>query len=467
MMKLHERIDSLQTAYLVCESFYTMKYISNLSLLISFLLFVQCTKEQKTDEWMELFNGKDLSGWKAIENPASFSVRDGNIVANGKRSHLYYVGDDGNADFKNFEFSMDVMTYNLTNSGVYFHTGQQDEGWLNKGYEMQINSTHKGGGDYKEVKKGGSLYSIRNVYKAFAKDSVWYTMNLRVVGKHIQIRMDGKLIVDYVEPVNPSRYKEVKDQDKLSHGTFALQGHDVESTVFFKNIRVKKLDDNLQDSVAVPQEDVFPKLIETQTHHFASIDTRISTDASFSLDSALQQFYATGVNLGLVAHDSIFHDEAAVTAFTMLYNEHPVFLGVEIDPVKAGGDGKEKYKAFDYVIGSIALDSKGNAKTVMDNYVKRIVETLQKKNIDIWSHASRLPESHSKDYATLWTTDRITKVVEAAKQNNVAIEIDNERQLPSIEFLKIAKEKGCRFANGGIYRNNKMFEPSYLSLIHI
>lgn len=427
------------------------------------MVFIQCGKEQKTDEWIELFNGKDLSGWKANENPESFSVRDGNIVANGKRSHLLYVGEDGQADFKNFEFSIDVMTYHLTNSGVYFHTAHQPEGWLSKGYEMQINSTHRGGGDYKEVKKGGSLYSIRNVYKAFVKDSVWYTMNLRVVGKHIQIRMDGKLIVDYVEPVTPSRYREVdKGQDLLSHGTFALQGHDVESTVFFKNIRVKKLDDQLQDSIAIPQTDIFPRVVELQSHHFAFIDSNIKSNGDLNIDSALHQFYTTGINLGIVTHDSIFTDDAAVSAFTMMYNEYPVFLGLEIDPVKTKEITPERKNQFDYSIGKIKGDVYiKNPQIAMDSYVKLIVETLNKKNIDIWSSATVLPESLARDYKTLWTKARMMEVIDAARQNNVAIEIDNVHRLPEIEFLRLAKEKGCRFANSGMFVNNRITQPDY------
>jgi len=325
---------------------------------------------------------------------------------------------------------------------------------------MQINSSHKGAGDYKEVKKGGSLYSVRNIYKSFVKDSVWHTMNLRVVGKHIQIRMNGTLIVDYVEPENPSRYREVaKGQDLLSQGTFALQGHDYESTVFFKNIRIKKLDDNLQDSVAIPKEDVFPKLIEQQSNHFAFIDIGIEADGEFELDSALQQFYATGINLGIVAHDSIFNDEASVSAFTTMYGEYPVFLGLEIDPGKVKEIPLEKRTHFDYVIGKInpAQKFKGS-QADMDSYVKLVVETLNKKSIDIWSSAGLLPVDNS---AALWTKDHMLKVIEAAKLNNVAIEIDNQHRSPSMDFLKLAKEKGCHFANGGIYVNNQMNEPVY------
>src|SRR5687767_5732941 len=155
----------------------------------SFSLLTSCTQEKKNDEWIMLFNGKDLSNWEANENPESFKVVDEMIVANGLRSHLFYVGEGKEpVNFKNFELNLDVMTHHLANSGIYFHTGHQKEGWLDQGYELQVNSSHRGAGGYKEVKKGGSLYGVRNLYKAYTKDSVWYNFNLRVYGKHIQIK---------------------------------------------------------------------------------------------------------------------------------------------------------------------------------------------------------------------------------------------------------------------------------------
>ena len=107
-------------------------------LLLSFCILMGCTPEQKADEWIELFNGKDLSNWKANESPESFKVVDGVLVANGVRSHLFYVGDGKEpANFKNFELNLDVMTYPLANSGIYFHTAHQKEGWLDQGYEAR------------------------------------------------------------------------------------------------------------------------------------------------------------------------------------------------------------------------------------------------------------------------------------------------------------------------------------------
>src|SRR5688500_8076857 len=100
---------------------------------IAFAIFTHCTQEKKTNEWVDLFNGKDLTGWKPNESPESFKVADGMIVANGQRSHLFYVGTGrDSASFKNFELNLDVMTHHLANSGVYFHTGYQKEGWLTR-----------------------------------------------------------------------------------------------------------------------------------------------------------------------------------------------------------------------------------------------------------------------------------------------------------------------------------------------
>src|ERR1051326_5285981 len=83
--------------------------------------------------WISLFNGKDLTGWKVNENPSTFSVQDGAIVAHGPRSHCFYVGDFHDHNFKDFELKVDVMTKPGSNGGIYIQTEYQDEGWPGKG----------------------------------------------------------------------------------------------------------------------------------------------------------------------------------------------------------------------------------------------------------------------------------------------------------------------------------------------
>lgn len=184
--------------------------------------------------WVSLFDGQTLSGWKASEATDSFEVVDGAIVARGKpRSHLFYIGD-GEA-FESFELALEVKAGPGSNSGVYFHTRYQERGWPRHGFEAQVNGSHR------DPVKTGSLYHVVDVEKSPVPDDEWFRYTIRVEGKRIVIRVNGKTTVDYTEPEGKRpgpRFTSVIDQ-----GTFALQAHDPRSVVYFKNIRVRRLPD--------------------------------------------------------------------------------------------------------------------------------------------------------------------------------------------------------------------------------
>ena len=222
-----------------CEGKTAMPGKSVLSLFcLCFVLLASPTIAEKADssqqqDWVSLFDGKSLTGWKASEREGTFSVKDGMIVVDGKRSHLFYVGEVENADFKDFEFKADVMTMPGANSGIYFHTEYQQTGWPAKGYESQVNNTHS------DTQKTGGLYATVRVNPAPAQDKQWFTHHIIVRGKHVIVKIDGNTVVDYVEPDDVS-FPDWPGR-KLSSGTFALQGHDPGSIVYYKNIVVKPL----------------------------------------------------------------------------------------------------------------------------------------------------------------------------------------------------------------------------------
>ena len=54
----------------------------------------------------------------------------------------------------------------------------------------------------------------------------------------------------------------------------------------------------------------------------------------------------------------------------------------------------------------------------------------------------------AKDYDRLWTPERMQKVIDAAKANDVAIEINNRYRIPSADFIKLAKQTGVKFSFG-------------------
>jgi hypothetical protein len=184
--------------------------------------------------WVSLFDGKSLDGWKASEAPGTFKVEDGVIVVNGNRSHLFYVGPVNNHDFTNFEWKAEIMTFPNANSGMYFHTEWQETGWPSKGYEVQVNNSHS------DTIRTASLYNVQNVAEKHAKDNEWFTQHVIVHGKHVVVKVNDKVIVDYTEPDNVQRPDDMKGR-LISHGTFALQGHDPGSKVLYRKIMVKVL----------------------------------------------------------------------------------------------------------------------------------------------------------------------------------------------------------------------------------
>jgi hypothetical protein len=195
------------------------------------------------DGWTSMFNGKDLSGWKsntATENqPAGvFSAKDGELIVDGGRAHLFYVGADGNAKFKNFEFKAKVKTTPGSNSGIYFHTKFEEKGWPSAGYECQVNATHT------DAKKTGGLYAVADVMdNAPNKDGEWFDYSIKVDGNRIVISINGKVTTDWTQPADwdPAKNLPGMAGRKLGEGTIAIQGHDPKSVIHYKDLFIKPL----------------------------------------------------------------------------------------------------------------------------------------------------------------------------------------------------------------------------------
>lgn len=188
--------------------------------------------DKDADGFESITDGKGFTGWKINENKDSWSFEDGAFKAKGERSHLFFVGDE--KPFVNFELKVDCKTSEGSNGGIYFHTQYQETGWPKYGFETQVNNTHK------DPIKTGSLYAVKNVAVSAAQDDKWWTQHIIVKGKTVTVNIDGKPVMEYTEPAGKEAGKDfTRVFDK---GTFALQAHDPKSVVYFKNIKVKRLD---------------------------------------------------------------------------------------------------------------------------------------------------------------------------------------------------------------------------------
>jgi len=214
-----------------------MHFFKNFTMLfVVGCIMMSCSSsmKNKSDGWISLFDGKSLDGWKVGDNANSFSIDHGAIKVNGNVAHLFYDGDVQQHDFKNFEFKAAVMTMPGSNSGIYFHTAFQQASWPQKGYEVQVNNSHT------DWRRTGSLYAIKDIKDVFVKDSVWFTEYIKVQGKSVTVKLNNQVVMEYTEPEQVTREAGML-QRLISNGTFALQGHDPKSTVYFKDIMVKVL----------------------------------------------------------------------------------------------------------------------------------------------------------------------------------------------------------------------------------
>ena len=197
------------------------------------LCLARIASAQTEEGYTSLFDGKTFAGWKpAEEHTNTWSIADGSLVAHGDRCHLFYVGDE--KPFKNFELKVDVMTGPHSNGGIYFHTHYQTTGWPTNGFESQVNVTHS------DWKKTGSLYDVANLGNTPAKDNEWYTQTITVQGNKMTCNINDIVVLEYNEP--PGAQPGKPFTRKLAEGTFALQAHDPNSVIHYKNIRVKRLD---------------------------------------------------------------------------------------------------------------------------------------------------------------------------------------------------------------------------------
>lgn len=179
--------------------------------------------DSNDEKWVDLFNGKDLTGWKTHpDDKAKWAVVDGLIVGTGPAGHLF----SERGDYKNFKYRMEVSISDKGNSGQYFRTKFGKA--FPQGLEAQINSS---GGDKVRT---GSLYGVKDclVYDQLVKPDTFFVQEVLAQGDHVVIKVNGKTTVDT---------KLTGDKAKMVEGHFAIQQHDPGSTVKVKKVEVIEL----------------------------------------------------------------------------------------------------------------------------------------------------------------------------------------------------------------------------------
>lgn len=447
-----------------------MRPLNFITICLAFSGFLGCTSN-KTDEWIPLFDGETLDGWKASEHTDSWKVEGGAIVTSGERSHLFYDGEVQNHDFKNFELSAEVMTTPGSNSGIYLHTEFQEEGWPSKGYECQVINSSRAlePGAVPEHKMTGSIYAVRNIYKSPVPDNEWFNYRIVVTGKTIRTYLNGMLASDYTEPEEVYRREDMQGR-VLGSGTFALQCHDPGSRVSYRNIKVKPLSDDLETPGTPPADLEFEKrLIELAGQNFPLADLHTHLKGGLTEEEALAHARRYGFSYGIAINCGLkmgFESDDSLNAYLDNHTHSPFTWFAMQAEGREWLDlfSQQTRDRFDYIFTDAMTWTNrdgqrmrlwipeethvGDPQDFMDQLVDQTVKIVTGEPINILVNPTYLPEEIADRYDELWTNERIGKVVTALAESGVALEINNRYRIPSAAFIRLARDAGVKFTIG-------------------
>jgi hypothetical protein len=193
--------------------------------------------------WRQLFNGKDLNGWKQVGTGSRY-VENGLTGSHGGMGLLYWTKEK----FSNCTIRVIYkMQKANSNSGIFIRIPiEPREPWMPVfyGYEVQIDN-HPETSNEDDYHATGTLYSLT---KALAKPGKpgpeWNVMEITLDGPHTMVYVNGQKVTDYTEgdptPERKLDYEPLPGR-RPDSGYIGLQNHGDDDIVFFKEVSVKPL----------------------------------------------------------------------------------------------------------------------------------------------------------------------------------------------------------------------------------
>jgi len=208
------------------------------------LVFISASSARaQLTEWQQLFNGKDLTGWKHV-GPGGDTVENGVILTHGGMGLLYWTGEKfGNCVIR----VVYKMRDQNDNSGVFIRIPiEPREEWMpvNYGYEVQIDNQPELSNE-DEYHVTGTLYSLTKPLAQPGKPGPeWNIMEITLDGLHTIVMLNAVKVTDYREgdPVPAKKFNFEPERGlRPMEGYIGLQNHSDKDVVFFKEIAVKTL----------------------------------------------------------------------------------------------------------------------------------------------------------------------------------------------------------------------------------
>ncbi len=206
---------------------------------------------------------------------------------------------------------------------------------------------------------------------------------------------------------------------------------------------------------------------------FPVADYHVHLSNTLSIDQALQLGKDRGVQIGIVEHPGPgfpLNTDADLTKYIDGLRKYPVRIGVQ--PVYAGWSksfSKPVLDQLDYILmdaltlpkpdgGWLAIwqidTMVDDAEEFMTRYMQFIEQLLTTEPLDIFGWPTFLPVPIARQYAQLWTPQRVDRIIDLARARKIAIEINELAHVPDENFITRAKRAGLKFTFGTDSRND-------------
>ena len=187
------------------------------------------TAKAPGEDWIRLFNGKDLAGWTNI-GKEKWEVEDGTLHGIAVTREYGYLQTD--KSYKDFHLSLRFKCEGDGNSGVFFHVNfRPGTPQVTKGPQFEIDCAlgRHTGGVYEQTRKWMVWPSPEN--ESVVRSGDWNDYLLKVEGNHYISRLNGVTMIDYTDP-----------QPESEDGPIALQLHSGgQGNMRFRDIIIRDL----------------------------------------------------------------------------------------------------------------------------------------------------------------------------------------------------------------------------------
>jgi len=203
--------------------------------------------------------------------------------------------------------------------------------------------------------------------------------------------------------------------------------------------------------------------------NFPLTDLHVHLKGKLTIEDAAKKSVAENIQYGIAVNCGVgfpVHNDSQIDSVLNTFKGYPQFyIAMQAEGREwVNTFSKESRDKFDYVFTDCMTftDEQGRRNRIwmknetwiddeqqfMDYMVNTLVTILNTEPINVYVNSTFLPAQMADRYDFFWTPERMDKVIKAAKDNNIAIEINNRYKIPSAEFIKRGKTAGVKFTIG-------------------